>query len=270
MPSGDVGIANFSACQDVLWRVDKTFKAFFRRVKAAALKVGYPRFRSRYRYDSLTWPSWGDGCTLRPSGRLYLQGVGDLKVKWHRALPESATIKTVSVKREAGHWYVCLSLALPEPEPLPCNDLAVGIDVGLTTFAVLSNGAEIANPRHSAWLNAGSESPNPSVARIIAGALELRGQTETGPRYIVKNRLRRRALALMPRRHSRREAHRHRPASGSRRSLGRWLRVFGILTRNEATTIHEAEFALAEWWRDFVFYGRHFHHHPGGAKPIVH
>ncbi len=146
--SGDVGIANFSACQEVLRRVDKTFKAFFRRVRAGEPKVGYPRFRSRYRYDSLTWPSWGDGCTLRPSGRLYLQGVGDLKVKWHRALPQSATIKTVSVKREAGHWYVCFSLALPEPEPLPCNDLAVGIDVGLTTFAVLSNGAEIANPRH--------------------------------------------------------------------------------------------------------------------------
>jgi putative transposase len=146
--AGDVGVTNFSACQDVLRRVNKTFVAFFRRVTAGEKSPGYPRFRSRLRYDSLTYPSWGDGCGLRPSGRLYLQGVGDLKLKWHRALPADATIKTVTAKREAGRWYVCFSVELPEPEPSPACDRAVGIDVGLTTFAVLSDGAEIANPRH--------------------------------------------------------------------------------------------------------------------------
>ncbi len=145
--AGDLGVANFSACQDVLRRVDKTFAAFFRRVKAGE-KAGYPRFRSRFRYDSLTWPSWGDGCALRPIGRVYLQGVGDVKIKWHRPLPADARIKAVTAKREAGHWYVCFSVELPEPEPLPVSDQAVGIDVGLATFAVLSDGSEIANPRH--------------------------------------------------------------------------------------------------------------------------
>src|SRR5216683_7701940 len=76
--AGDLGIPNFSACQDVLRRVDKTFAAFFRRSTAGDKQPGYPRFRSRTRYDSLTWPSWGDGCALPASGRLYLQGVGDL------------------------------------------------------------------------------------------------------------------------------------------------------------------------------------------------
>src|SRR5712692_9337574 len=76
--AGDVGVANFSACQDVSRRVDKTFAAFFRRVKAGEKEPGYPRFRSRSRYHSLTWPSWGDGCAVRTSGRVYLQGVGDL------------------------------------------------------------------------------------------------------------------------------------------------------------------------------------------------
>ena len=89
---GDLGVANFSACQDVLRRVDKTFAAFFRRLNAGE-KAGYPRFRSRFRYDSLTWPSWGDGCGLRASGRLYLQGMGDLKITWHRPLPVVAKIK---------------------------------------------------------------------------------------------------------------------------------------------------------------------------------
>src|SRR5712692_1308294 len=142
--AGDVGVANFSACQDVLRRVNKTFVAFFGRVKAGAKQPGYPRFR----YDSLTWPSWGDGCSLRSTGRLYLQGVGDLKLRWHRPLPADAQIKTVIAKREAGKWFVCFSVEMPEPEPLPACDLSVGIDVGLTTFAVLSDGREIANPRH--------------------------------------------------------------------------------------------------------------------------
>jgi putative transposase len=144
----DVGVANFSACQDVLRRVNKTFTAFFGRVKAGGKQPGYPRFRSRSRYDSLTYPSWGDGCTLRPSGRLYLQGVGDIKVKWHRPLPADAQIKTVTAKREAGRWYACFSVDMPEPERLPMSELAVGIDVGLRAFAVLSDGTEMANPRH--------------------------------------------------------------------------------------------------------------------------
>src|SRR5439155_3763370 len=121
---------------------------FFRRVQAGEKEPGYPRFRSRLRYDSLTWPSWGGGCTLRASGRLYLQGVGELKLEWHRPLPSDAQIETVTAKREAGPWYVCFSVEIPAPEPLPVCDLGVGVDVGLTTFAVLSDGAEIANPRH--------------------------------------------------------------------------------------------------------------------------
>jgi putative transposase len=145
--AGDLGVANFSACQDILHRVERSFVAFFRRVEAGE-KAGYPRFRSRLRYDSLTWPSWGDGCGLRASGRLYLQGVGDLKIKWHRPLPAAATIKAVTARRQAGHWYVCFSVDMLPPEPLPVSDLAVGVDVGLTTFAVISDGTEIANPRH--------------------------------------------------------------------------------------------------------------------------
>src|SRR5216683_1642686 len=144
--AGAVGVANFSACQDVLRRVNKTFAAFFRRSNAGEKQPGYPRFRSRLRYDSLTYPSWGDGCALRPSGRLYLQG--ELKLKWHRPLPADAQIKTVTARREAGRWFVCFSVEMGEPEPMIACDLAVGIDVGLTTFAVFSDGTEIPNPRH--------------------------------------------------------------------------------------------------------------------------
>src|SRR2546423_13437963 len=66
---GGCALANFSACQDVLRRVDKTFKAFFRRVMNGE-QAGYPRFKSRRRFDSYTFPSYGDGCRLTDT-RLY-------------------------------------------------------------------------------------------------------------------------------------------------------------------------------------------------------
>jgi putative transposase len=158
---GSLDLANFSACQDVLRRVDKTFRAFFGRVKAGR-KAGFPRFRSRRRYDSLTFPSYGDGCRLHTNGRLYLQGIGDVKVKLHREI--LGKIKTVSVKREAGNWYVLFSCEV-EPSPLPTSDEAVGIDVGLTTFAVLSDGSEIANPRYARKAAAAVRRAQRKVAR---------------------------------------------------------------------------------------------------------
>jgi len=88
--------------------------------------------------------------------------VGDLKLKWHRPLPADAQIKTVTAKRAAERWYVCFSVEMPDPQPLPASDLAVGIDVGLTTFAVLSDGAEIANRVTSEPPSDGCGSPNAS------------------------------------------------------------------------------------------------------------
>ena len=134
---------NYSACQDVLRRLDKAFQAFFRRLEAGK-RPGFPRFRSRNRYDSITYPSYGDGSRIREGGKLYLQGVGELRVKWHREI--KGTIKTVTVRRSAGRWHVCFSVEY-DPEPLPETDAEVGIDVGLEHFAALSTGELVPNPR---------------------------------------------------------------------------------------------------------------------------
>jgi len=142
--NGDLELANFSCCQDVLRRVDKTFKAFFRRVKNGETP-GYPRFRSMSRYDSITFPSWGDGCGLLDNGKLRVQGVGQIKIKLHR--PVDGKIKTLTIKREAGLWYAVFS-AEGKPAPLPHAIESTGIDVGLAAFATLSDGTEIDNPRY--------------------------------------------------------------------------------------------------------------------------
>jgi putative transposase len=142
--AGNLDLANYSACQDVLRRVDKTFKAFFRRVKAGE-KAGYPRFKSRDRFDSYTFPAWGDGCHITDAGRVKVQGVGTVKMKMHR--PIAGEIKTLTLKREVGRWYACFSVSVDVPAQAQPPG-AIGIDVGLYSFAALSTGELIANPRN--------------------------------------------------------------------------------------------------------------------------
>lgn len=165
--AGDLGLANYSACQDVLRRADKTFKAFFRRVKAGT-KAGFPRFKSRRRFDSYTFPAYGDGCKLGDDGKLYIQGVGVLKVKLHR--PVSGEIKTVTLKRECGHWYVCFSVEVATPEPMPDTGEVTGIDVGLESFVVLSDGSVIQNPRYYRKAQATLRHAQRKVARRKKGS----------------------------------------------------------------------------------------------------
>ena len=141
--TGDLGLPNCHCAQDVLKRLDKAFKAFFRRLKQGQ-KPGFPRFKSRRRYDSITFPSHGDGNKLLPSGHLFVQGVVNIKIKLHR--PLYGEIKTVTVRRQNEHWYVCFSVETAA-HPLPESDQAVGIDVGLSSFATLSDGTEIESPR---------------------------------------------------------------------------------------------------------------------------
>ena len=134
---------NFSAAQDMLRRLDKSFKAFFRRVKSGEV-AGFPRFKGRDRFDSITFPTYGDGIKIK-GGRLYVQNVGLLKIKIHRVL--EGEINTVTIKRECGKWYVVFSNTV-EIKPLPVSDRTVGIDVGLESFAVTSDGEYIENPRY--------------------------------------------------------------------------------------------------------------------------
>jgi putative transposase len=129
--------------QNVAVRVELTFRAFFRRVREHAEKPGFPRFKGYDRYDSFTFPQ--SGFSLTHDHRVVLSKIGTLKMVYHR--PMKGKIKTCTVHRSStGKWYVCFSVEC-EPERLPETPTQVGIDVGLKTFATLSTGEEIANPR---------------------------------------------------------------------------------------------------------------------------
>jgi putative transposase len=148
-----LGVLNATSMQQTLRRLDKAFKAFFRRLKAGETP-GFPRFKGRYRFNSLEY-RYGDGCKLRfdETGRalFYVQNVGEVKVKYHRPLPDDAVIKHVILKRRNRKWYVCLQLELPDPVVNEHPGPMVGIDMGVYHLLALSNDAKIENPR---WLRA--------------------------------------------------------------------------------------------------------------------
>jgi putative transposase len=131
--------------QDVALRLKIAMDAFFRRLKAGETP-GYPRFRGRGRYNSLTYPQWDNGVKLSASGkRLLLSKVGDVKIIVHR--PLEGTPKTVTIRRTpTGKWFATITCEW-EPKPLLATGHQVGVDMGLATFVTRSDGATIANPR---------------------------------------------------------------------------------------------------------------------------
>jgi putative transposase len=141
---------NSQVLQDAVKRVDRAFDGFFRRVKEGQ-QPGYPRFRSRLRYDSLTFKQYQNSfdvqCGKKQKGTLILSKLGQIKIVMHR--PLTGLPKTATVKRTAtGKWFVSISVQTEqEADCLPPSHEQVGIDVGLKTFAYLSTGEEIANPR---------------------------------------------------------------------------------------------------------------------------
>lgn len=129
--------------QDVSMRIDLAFKACFRRCKAGE-EPGYPRFRGKGRYDSLTFPQYGNGCQL-VDGALKLSKIGSLRVVQHR--PVEGTPKTCTIRRSStGKWYVTIACEVEAPS-LPATGESVGIDVGLASFSTLSTGEQTPCPK---------------------------------------------------------------------------------------------------------------------------
>jgi putative transposase len=134
--------------QDVLRRVDKAYKAFFRRIKEGQTP-GYPRFQGYRRYDSFTFPQ--SGFSLAEDHRVCLSKIGTIKVKFptgKKARPPVGEMKTCTINREGEQWFIIFTCEV-EPEVVyHAREEAVGIDLGLLHFATLSDGSTIENPRH--------------------------------------------------------------------------------------------------------------------------
>ncbi len=130
--------------QNVNIRVELAYQAFFRRVKAGEEEPGYPRFKGYQRYDSMCYPQYGNGVKL-DGHQSNLSKIGSVKVKLHREL--CGTPKTVCIRRTStGKWFATFACEC-EAKPLPEEPKRIGIDVGTATFATLSDGSKVKNPR---------------------------------------------------------------------------------------------------------------------------
>ena len=125
--------------RDPLRRVDRAFKAFFARVKRGA-KPGFPRWRSRHRYDSFSFSL--PVCRERS---IKIPNVGDIRARGGRLIDGRA--KLCTVKRDGARWTASVVCDIGEAPAKRAVSRATGIDVGLTTLATLSDGTEIENPR---------------------------------------------------------------------------------------------------------------------------
>jgi len=130
--------------QNIAVRIDLAFQAFFRRIKKGE-KPGYPRFKGKGKYDSITYPQYPSGCSLK-NNRLQISKIGEIKIGLHR--PLEGTIKTTTIKKTpTGKWFVCFSCIDVPCKKYPKTTKKIGIDVGLTSFAIFDNGNKIENPR---------------------------------------------------------------------------------------------------------------------------
>jgi putative transposase len=132
--------------RSALCRLQRAFDGFFRRMKRGE-KPGYPRFKGRGHYDSFVF---GNGIPFHTDGagrsaRVCIPKLGP--VRFNRYRPIGGAIRTATIRFDGRKWWVSFACDVGEaPAKAPVAS-AVGIDLGLTSFATLSTGEAIPNPR---------------------------------------------------------------------------------------------------------------------------
>jgi putative transposase len=108
-------------------------------------KVAPPRFRSRKDNRQAIRFTANARFRVLGNGRLRLPKIGDVRVRWSRELPAPPSSVTI-IRDAAGRYFASFVVAAPD-DPLPLVDSETGIDLGLTHFAVRSDGTKIAAPK---------------------------------------------------------------------------------------------------------------------------
>jgi putative transposase len=132
--------------QQSLRDLDTAYKNFFDSLKGKrkGRKVGPPRFKSKKdTRQSIRLTT--NAFSLRNDGTVYVAKVGNLKVRWSRRLPAAPTSLTVT--RDSSGRYFLSFVVDSEPDILPEAEADTGVDLGLSAFAVLSDGRKIDSPR---------------------------------------------------------------------------------------------------------------------------
>jgi putative transposase len=134
--------------------LEKAYKKFFKK------QSGYPKIKSFKDYKSITFTQFGvfkqktqkgtlsttrRACSLTKGGKLLISKLGAIDIKWHRKL--DGRVKQVVIKHQGNRWFATFCVEKHVNQGIICDaNKTTGIDVGITKFAVLSNGEEVQNP----------------------------------------------------------------------------------------------------------------------------
>jgi putative transposase len=134
--------------QQALTDLNCAYRNFFASItgKRKGRKVAPPRFRSRKDNRQAIRFTKNSRFKVLDNGRLRLPKIGDLLVRWSRALPSEASSVTV-IRDAAGRYFASFVVQTTQDETLPPVDSEIGIDLGLTHFAVMSDGTKVTAPK---------------------------------------------------------------------------------------------------------------------------
>jgi len=140
--------------QQSLADLERAYRNYFRAVaegkaarargEPATLRVSKPRFKAKHHDQAIRFTR-NSRFRVLPDGRLSLPKIGAVKVRWSRPLPAEPSSVTVTLDG-AGRYHASFVVEVARQRLSPAGR-AVGVDLGLTSFAVLSTGEQVANPR---------------------------------------------------------------------------------------------------------------------------
>ena len=127
------------ALQQSLQNLQTAFNNFF------AKRTEYPTFKSKHGKQSATYV--GTAFKWNGSDLRFAKMAGPLSIRWSRAIPKAAKVTTCTLSKDtAGRYFVSI-LCDDAASPLQPTEGQIGIDLGLTHFAVLSTGEKISSPK---------------------------------------------------------------------------------------------------------------------------
>ena len=117
--------------QQTLKDLERAYSNFF------AKRADFPRFKKKGQHDSFRYPDPKQIKLDQANSRLFLPKLGWLRYRNSREV--LGTVKNVTVSQSCGKWFVSIQTEREVDQPIP-NGGAVGIDMGITRFATLSDG----------------------------------------------------------------------------------------------------------------------------------
>ena len=156
-----------TVCRGTLRRLDRAFVGFYRRCRAGQTP-GFPRFKSSCRWDSVQWEDRNGWRLDTERRRLRLLGIGEVKVRLHRAI--HGTPKAITVAREGRRFWVSVRCVGVPSNPLEETGHQVGIDVGICAQVATSDGQLVLEGRYGQQSRARLEAARRNLASKTRGS----------------------------------------------------------------------------------------------------